>query len=183
MDKTHIGIEKKTRDISRQADILKQFVPSNIDDGAILTLDKIRAIVNMPKDKHTILNMLNAHLNNINDNINYFIGLKNYINNAILEINTVIKDDNTILELEVNEFYVLKNVEYDNIFINEKKYIHIKLASIDQSFITYIDENKRSIKLTVINTHNVIIFYNILFDIQCKNNDTYIIKCTYYVSR
>ena len=97
MDKSHIGIEKKTRDISRQADILKQFVPSNINDSAILTLDKIRAIVNMPKDKNTILNMLNAHLNNINDNVNYFVGLKNYINNAILEINTVMKDNDTIL--------------------------------------------------------------------------------------
>lgn len=132
---------------------------------------------NNPVESQKILSFC---VEKVNEKLLYYENLKNKIIKIAetIDAKQLEKNDNVYLEINLNEPQFVDNILYENIIVDNRKQIKIKLNDIDLQKIKIIDNTRREIQLTALCHKTIKVTYTIGFDLNDINLITNVIKCT-----
>lgn len=169
--KSHTGPKKKTQDDTFLSDI-----------NLMTLVWKIREL----KDEPESLDKLKGYEKIINEKMDQICSIKKIIEEKINLLEKLFGSNNLILQFDVTDMGIFNDIEYEELKIDEHSIvstIRILFKNIDPTKIKSIGKTKKSFKLIMTHPNSTLVTYNISFDLDDMDNNTKIIKCTYYVSR
>lgn len=154
---------------------------NTLDRFGIKQITKVKTSENKSEEK--ILD-LSEQLEHIEKSIDKLIEIRNNLKEKIEIIHNNNNINKIILDFEVINPGKFKDLNYDDIIVNGNLHkIQIKLSEINPNIIQIINKTRRSLKLSMIYQTNVVVIYNINFDLEKMDKDTNILKCSFYVTR
>ena len=173
------GIKKSQTDPKKkiQDDVI---LLTDINLATLIT--KIREL----KDEPESLDKLKGYKKIIDSRMDQIGSLKKIIVDKINILEKIFGNNDVILQFDVIDAGTFNDIEYEELK-NDKNSkistIKILLNAVDPTKIKTMGKTKKSFKLIMTHPNSTLVTYNISFDLEDIDNDTRVIKCTYYVSR